>query len=353
MDFMIGEKIRFLRNKKGITQKELSLHLNCNERTIGLYEGNKSSIRFETIKKIADFFQVSLDYFDFELEIYNVPKLFVYNTRGTEEFIRTVVGILEAASNIELNDKKILVVNLGTNRFDELELYMKFDYKKSINIFGIELDIFVKDNIEMISLTNTNVIYKNSYNFKIEKFLNYMIKNEDKYGLILGFGEYLIENVEIVNNYLSLCDKVIIPLMNFYTLRQGKYAIEKILNLKYFNCEIIILRYQCSDFINKSNYIENIGKIKRMSDFKSAKINIELLKELEDSTCMKLEINNFIRNNIGNNSLIKWRSLKNIVPTWIRIPKNKDYFSYNNFDELKDVYLKILNEIDINFNTRD
>lgn len=51
MDFMIGEKIRFLRNKKGITQKELSLHLNCNERTIGLYEGNKSSIRFETIKK--------------------------------------------------------------------------------------------------------------------------------------------------------------------------------------------------------------------------------------------------------------------------------------------------------------
>ncbi|MDU2659106.1 helix-turn-helix domain-containing protein [Clostridium perfringens] len=349
MDFMIGEKIRFLREKKGITQKELASKLKCNERMIGLYEKNKHSIRFETIKKIADFFDVSLDYFDFELEVYNIPKLFVYNNRCTEELIKTVVGILDVAKNIKLKDKKILLLNLGSNRFDELKIYMKFDSKRSINILGIEFDIFVKDNIEMISFTNNNIIYKNSCNLKIEKILNYMIKIEDKYGLILGFGENIIDNAMIVNNYLSLCDKVIIPFIDFYTIRQGEYTMEKILNLQYFHGEVIILRYQRNDFINEYKEIENIGKFEIISNFRSAKIDRELLEYLQIRTDLKLDINNFMRN-IENKTLIKVRMLKNIAPLWKMIPKNEEYFSYKNLNELKDAYSNILDEINVSFN---
>ncbi len=59
---MIGQKIKKLRNKKGLLQKELADKLNLSQQTISLYESEKREPDYATLKKIADFFDVSTDY---------------------------------------------------------------------------------------------------------------------------------------------------------------------------------------------------------------------------------------------------------------------------------------------------
>ena len=58
----LGEIIKELRTKRGLTQGSLGELVNLAESTISLYESNKRSLDYETLKKIADFFDVSLDY---------------------------------------------------------------------------------------------------------------------------------------------------------------------------------------------------------------------------------------------------------------------------------------------------
>lgn len=59
---MIGQRIRLLRNEKELLQKDLAKQLNLSQQTISLYESNKREPDYETLKKIADFFCVSIDY---------------------------------------------------------------------------------------------------------------------------------------------------------------------------------------------------------------------------------------------------------------------------------------------------
>jgi transcriptional regulator with XRE-family HTH domain len=57
-----GQRLRKLRDKKGITQKELSKILNLSESAIGMYERGEREPNFETINKLADYFEVEVDY---------------------------------------------------------------------------------------------------------------------------------------------------------------------------------------------------------------------------------------------------------------------------------------------------
>ena len=59
---MLGDKIRELRNERGITLKELGGILNVGESTVSMYENNKRTPDYETLKKIADYFSVSVDF---------------------------------------------------------------------------------------------------------------------------------------------------------------------------------------------------------------------------------------------------------------------------------------------------
>jgi|HigsolmetaAR206D_1030411.scaffolds.fasta_scaffold00003_36 transcriptional regulator with XRE-family HTH domain len=54
-----GKRLKYLRKKKGLTQKELSKILNVSESSISMYEREDREPSFETLKQIADFFGVS------------------------------------------------------------------------------------------------------------------------------------------------------------------------------------------------------------------------------------------------------------------------------------------------------
>lgn len=59
---MIGARLKKLRKDINLTQAELSHRLSISRSSLSLYEINKRDPDSETIKKIADFFEVSLDY---------------------------------------------------------------------------------------------------------------------------------------------------------------------------------------------------------------------------------------------------------------------------------------------------
>ncbi|WP_373845348.1 helix-turn-helix domain-containing protein [Clostridium sp.] len=60
---LFGDKLRYLREEKGVTQKQLGEFIHVSDRVVGYYESNN---RFpkneETLKRIAQYFNVSIDY---------------------------------------------------------------------------------------------------------------------------------------------------------------------------------------------------------------------------------------------------------------------------------------------------
>lgn len=58
----IGDRIAYLRKAKGISQTDLAKRANASREAIGKYERNEAMPSVETAKKIADVFEVTLDY---------------------------------------------------------------------------------------------------------------------------------------------------------------------------------------------------------------------------------------------------------------------------------------------------
>lgn len=59
---MLGDRIKELREKKGLKQEELAKIMSVSSSTIGMYEINKREPNNEFIIKLANFFGVSTDY---------------------------------------------------------------------------------------------------------------------------------------------------------------------------------------------------------------------------------------------------------------------------------------------------
>jgi len=55
---MIGSTIRELRNRDGITQRELAQAMNVSTSTVAMWETNKREPDFETIKELSGLFKV-------------------------------------------------------------------------------------------------------------------------------------------------------------------------------------------------------------------------------------------------------------------------------------------------------
>lgn len=73
---MNGNKLRALREKKGLLQKELANEIGISTSTIGMYEQGRREPDFETVKKLANYFGVSIDYLaDNESKLFNDDEL--------------------------------------------------------------------------------------------------------------------------------------------------------------------------------------------------------------------------------------------------------------------------------------
>ena len=55
-------RLKELRKQKGLTQLKLAIDLSMNQNNISRYENGKLEADYATLIKIADYFQVSIDY---------------------------------------------------------------------------------------------------------------------------------------------------------------------------------------------------------------------------------------------------------------------------------------------------
>lgn len=74
---MNGQRLRNLRKAKNLTQTDLAAYLNSAKSTISMYENNKNEPDNDTLIKLGDLFNISVDYL---LGRTDIPQLVLHNT---------------------------------------------------------------------------------------------------------------------------------------------------------------------------------------------------------------------------------------------------------------------------------
>lgn len=111
MNMKFGDRLRELRKMRpNLSQKKLGEHLGLAESTISMYEQNRREPEYEILIKIADYFDVSIDYLlrgtdpkvqdkifeDEAKRILNDPKTFIAARDGeiTQEILDAALEII-------------------------------------------------------------------------------------------------------------------------------------------------------------------------------------------------------------------------------------------------------------------
>lgn len=134
---MLSEKLKKMRESKGLTQNELAKKLNLSRSAIGMYEKGERNPNFETLELIADFFNVRIDdLIGRKNTTYLAPQI------ATETVTFPVIGEIAAGyDNIALEDWSGETVEIpfsylkGRKREDYFVLSVKGNsmYPKYIN----------------------------------------------------------------------------------------------------------------------------------------------------------------------------------------------------------------------------
>jgi transcriptional regulator with XRE-family HTH domain len=112
----IGNRIAFLRDQRGLTQEELATSLGISRAALSHYEKNRREPDTETLSKVADLFQVSLDY---------LAGRTTQPTTTLDADIRQFSDELELANN-ELLEKYILTIDGRKLTVEEARRFIAF-----------------------------------------------------------------------------------------------------------------------------------------------------------------------------------------------------------------------------------
>ena len=140
---MLGDKIKKLRKERHITQSELANAIGLSRSSIGMIESNKQGTGNDSLIRIADFFNVTVDYLLSEDDAENIEK-------KERDYSLTI----KEQENIDIEAQKIL---------DELSL----SFSKNKNILTEE-DYFAIENALKITLESIKI--KNKKKFTPKKY---------------------------------------------------------------------------------------------------------------------------------------------------------------------------------------
>ena len=107
------KRIRELRKAKGLTIKQLGASVGVAESTVSLYETGKHQPDFDTLKKIADVLDVSIDYL-LERDLNLTTK--IQPTVNDDELDNEIVDMLQALTPQELQRVVDFVSGLKASR---------------------------------------------------------------------------------------------------------------------------------------------------------------------------------------------------------------------------------------------
>lgn len=126
-----GKRLAVLRNKKGLSQAEFARVLGMGQSTIAMYETDKRLPDAATIKKLADYFNVTVDYL----------------LGWTDSIEIDIIDLLEARNNALIageksltTDQRLALLNLIGDKHNQLELHPQVEQ------FAQRLDDLFKEN---------------------------------------------------------------------------------------------------------------------------------------------------------------------------------------------------------------
>ncbi len=131
----IGNRLKQLRNEYGILQKDLAEQLNLSQQTISLYESNKRQPDYDTLRTIAEFFNVSTDYI---LGITNIKEPMNIISDVSDEYelnekFKTYYSSKERIKALEILDK---IYELSPESQEDvikyIEMYKLWDEKQNL-----------------------------------------------------------------------------------------------------------------------------------------------------------------------------------------------------------------------------
>lgn len=104
---MIGNRLVELRKEKGLTQEELAKALNISRSALSLYEIGKRDPDTETLKKIAEYFNVSIDYLLGRTDIPNphIPNDYTQKYKVTKKDLKQYEEFIQRAGAFFMDDK--------------------------------------------------------------------------------------------------------------------------------------------------------------------------------------------------------------------------------------------------------
>jgi transcriptional regulator with XRE-family HTH domain len=127
---MFQIKLKELRENMGISQYELAERLGVAQSTIGGWESGKREPNFKTIKIIADFFNVSVDYLlgrtdsksssEMDIEHYEVPSKFTDAAEARKYLSMHQIFGSDGFNISKLNDKE--AVEFANELMKQMEL---------------------------------------------------------------------------------------------------------------------------------------------------------------------------------------------------------------------------------------
>lgn len=101
----MGNRIRQLREKRGLTQETLAIELEITQQQLSKYEKDIESVKVETLKKTAAYFNVTTDYL---LEISDIKRDMV----GAIEMSKTLeeyYDLVELYKGLEQCDQEMVL----------------------------------------------------------------------------------------------------------------------------------------------------------------------------------------------------------------------------------------------------
>lgn len=177
----LGETIRSLRNTNDMTQKELADKLSISPSTIGMYEQNRREPDLDTLSKIANVFNVTIDYL-VETEKSNETDL--PNMIGKQlKLLRETKHKNQQEVCCALNIEQSTLVNYENDkRIPKVDILIKL-----ANYYNVSVDY-------LLGLKNTAFYENQKITDTEKKLLNTFIKlNEDNQDIIIGEAKKLLK----------------------------------------------------------------------------------------------------------------------------------------------------------------
>ena len=116
-------RLREIREKKGVSQKELAEYLNLTQVQISKYELGKNEPDLNTIKKIATFFDVTIDYLlgTSEENIILITRNDLEILKESADKINKIVSKISSGSDIHVGNNNNIQIgsNISYNKGDK------------------------------------------------------------------------------------------------------------------------------------------------------------------------------------------------------------------------------------------